>query len=481
MAHPPFSPDVRAARLAARLPNVPRDVANRMIEHFRDQDFKCRGVPKAMDCFYAHLASVNWPPSQVRPDDFRAVVTSRTGLYALLYGLETFAPDVPLAAARTLRQEYDRHLNATYNARAKMPRASTRIVVEPRDWPEEWRSVLPALSRKIRLDNGTVLRKCAPRTHKSIVQAVGMLAAARNWAADQGVEVAPTFSEELIEAGVQFLHRDRDHGEKSVSPRTAADCLERIRSFGLRGGLLDEATYLFMSIAIAQFRDESEEETPAKVAKVRAFNGKHGLGEILRRSGKLMRAAENLPAHRAEAEKLRRDAVILALLMNGCDRQGDLSQFRISREIRRLEDGKWWLGHRQRKTGGKKEPGALWPCVCQALDAHILGGRPAWTIEERLADLDGVNLLSLENEPLNAYYASAVLRREFGVSGHLIRTLVTDFLRIHRPDAAWAAQQMLGHSNRTMQETYRTDFAEVASIDNVQELLDDLRAAFCER
>ena len=57
------------------------------------------------------------------------------------------------------------------------------------------------------------------------------------------------------------------------------------------------------------------------------------------------------------------------------------------------------------------------------------------------------------------------------MSGHLVRTLVVDALRCNRPDAAWAAQKLLGHTTQTMQRTYLTDFRFRASLDKYQKAL----------
>ncbi len=50
------------------------------------------------------------------------------------------------------------------------------------------------------------------------------------------------------------------------------------------------------------------------------------------------------------------------------------------------------------------------------------------------------------------------------LTGHLIRTLIVDAIRRLRPDALWAAQHMLGHSDRWMQETYRSEFDASAAV-----------------
>ena len=183
-----------------------------------------------------------------------------------------------------------------------------------------------------------------------------------------------------------------------------------------------------------------------------------------------------LPGHRSEAAGLHRAALVLAVLVNGCDRQGDLSRWRIGREITRTEAG-WRPAFRQGKTGNGKDNGCLWPPVSAIIDAHVLGDRPAWRMEERLAELDGMNLLSLAAEPLDTYLASKILREEFGIGAHLVRTLATDFLRRHRPDAAWAVKMLLGHTSLTMQRAYQTDFREAAAVEKAQATTTALVAA----
>jgi hypothetical protein len=54
---------------------------------------------------------------------------------------------------------------------------------------------------------------------------------------------------------------------------------------------------------------------------------------------------------------------------------------------------------------------------------------------------------------------------------------VTDFLKRHRPDAAWAVKQLLGHTSRTMQATYQTDFREVAAVEAGQATILQIAAA----
>ena len=452
----------RAEAMRARMPHVPRGMAAAMVAHLVVSDFKCRGVPAAVEAFFARLHHAGRAPVQALEEDFEAVATSRTRLYALLYALETFAPHLPLSAARGPRRRFDKALNAKYNAKPKKSRTSARVASLPEDWPGSWQSALPGFAGRMRLAGGNTLGKLAPKSRDSVIQAVGMCAAARVWAARNDVDLGDGFSPDLVDATARFFLLER-----KISLRSAADYLERVRMFALRGGLLDETGWEAFSDAISELRLDDADTTPAKVEKVRRFERAFNLGSILIRAHERSMEARRLPGHRARAADLHRAAVVLAALVNGCDRQGDLSRWRIGREIVRTEAG-WRPAFRQGKTGNGKDNGCLWPPVNAIIDAHVLGDRPVWRMEERLAELDGMNLLSLAAEPLDTYLASKILRVEFGIGAHLVRTLATDFLRRHRPDAAWAVKMLLGHTSLTMQRAYQTDFREAAAVEKAQ-------------
>lgn len=98
-------------------------------------------------------------------------------------------------------------------------------------------------------------------------------------------------------------------------------------------------------------------------------------------------------------------------------------------------------------------------------------------LADRLEDLDGCNLLGLEEGSFATYHPAVLLQEEFGISGHLVRTLVTDLLRAHRPDAAWAAQTLLGHKSQWMQATYRTDFRDAAAMEKYHGAIEALAVA----
>jgi hypothetical protein len=153
-----------------------------------------------------------------------------------------------------------------------------------------------------------------------------------------------------------------------------------------------------------------------------------------------------------------------ALLINTADRQGDLRKFTIGIDITRKPDGLWHPAIRQSKTHRVKELGPLWPGTSGLIDAHLLADRPPWMIDQRARDLNGANLLTLSDQVVHKGFINIRLQEDFKIHGHLVRTLLTDLVRRERPDARWAAQHMLGHTDRYMQGTYRSDFAESGAI-----------------
>lgn len=471
MAGPRRSRTDRAAALPARMPSVPPAVVARVQAAAREADLAPRGMPPALERFYARLAEAGRAPEQARTEDFAVCATSRTALRVLLEALRRFAPEVPTAAATPVKKDWDRWVNARYNAKPKRPPVSRREALAPTDWPARWQAGLACLDRRQRFA-GRRYRPLAPKTRAAVVQAVGMLALAR---ARAGIE-DEAITGDLAEAFLAFL-LDRVNPRTGAPIRAAsvADYVERVTLFGQRAELLTpESAEALAEIATA-CRAEAEEETPLKEAAMRRFRDAHGLDAVIERAVEASERAATLPGHSAEAARLRRKAVVFALLVNNADRQGDLSTFRIGREAVREADG-WALAHRQSKTGRWKDNGPLWTLVSLLIDAHVLAGRPAWMIEARVQELDGCNLLSLAPEGFGTYHPAELLREDFGIGGHLIRTAVTDFLRRHRPDAAWAVQRLLGHSVEWMQETYRSDFQEVASVEHYAAALETLLA-----
>ncbi|WP_146194443.1 hypothetical protein [Thioclava sp. NG1] len=458
MSHSPFCRAKREARLLARMPNVPRTVAGAVAAAVIDGTLRGRGVPAALERFHAALAAAGRTPETATTADFAAAATSRTGHRTFIAALDRFDPSVPLAPARALTREWDRWLNARYNAKPRQERQSTRIALMPEDWPEAWRKALPLLDRTVRRGE-TVYRPLKGKTRAAVIAAVGTCAVARTWAAERGIEIGEAFSEDLAEVLLRFTLVER-----AISPRSAADYVERIEGFGYRARLFDRPAAEAFAAIRGQLRAEAAEVTPGKRTKIRTFARSFDLADILHAAVRHAEAAMKCRGDSAQAERQRRKAVVFALLVNGSDRQGDLSRFRIGREIRRTDEGDWELDFRQAKTRRKKEIGALWPFTGRLLDAHVLGDRPAWQIADRVAELDGMNLLSLAPESFDTYHPTALLKEEFGISGHLVRTLITNLLRTEEPDAAWAAQALLGHSHRFSQRAYQTDFRVSASV-----------------
>lgn len=465
MAGPVKSRSERAATLLSGMSHVPESVKSRFQEAFLQADPSPLGMPKALEKFYVHLETMGRSPDQVTPEDFEALSSSRTGHRILLSALRQFAPEVPLAAARPISQKWDHWLNSKYNQKVPKLKLSTGVGLVSDKWPAAWRAAVPLLSQVARVD-GRRFPALAPKTRENVLQAVGMLGAARAWALGRGVELDGTFSPDLFEAFTRFMLLERQ-----VSARTVADYLERVQMFARRGGLLEDIGAKILSELIGALREDAADQEPGKRAKIRSFREQFSLTDLVKRALSLAIEADAAPDGTAEAERKRRIAVILALLVNTGDRQGDLSRLTIGEQLTRSEAGFWSIQIRQAKTGRLKDLGPLWPLTSALIDAHILAGRPEWRIEDRVTALNGCNLLSLSQAPFHSYYATGVLHEEFGISGHLVRTLITDLIRTERPDAAWAAQEMLGHSNKWMQATYQSDFRATASIKQWHELL----------
>ena len=466
MARPHQMRTARIATLITKMPRVPRPVAEHAAAGFVDARFTARGGPAALERFYAHMLETGRAPQQAELEDFAAVTKSRTGLIVLMTALAAFDPSVPLSPARPLRQDWDQWLNGRYNTKERKGRVSTRVALLPAAWPEDWAAAEPLLDRRIRA-NGRRYRQLAPKTRASVIQAVGLCAAARVWAVGRGIDLPEGFSADLAEAFLRFLFRETHadgNARKAITMHSAADYFERVILFARRGALFTpEAEERFLEIHTA-LESEASDETPAKHAKIRRFLSKHGLADLLHAAERCLQEAAALPAHSAAAFRLRRKAMVFALLLNSVDRQGDLSTFCIGREIARQDDGLWSAEFRQTKTRGRKDLGPYWPITSRIIDLHVLAGRPDWMLAQRVEELDGRNLVGLEDGAFSTYHPAALLQEEFGISGHLVRTLVTDLIRTHRPDAAWAAQTLLGHKSRWMQSTYRTDFRETAAL-----------------
>jgi hypothetical protein len=450
--------DQRAAAFAARAPHIPSDVMARMQAHLRGGTFPERGIPAAMNDFYHRLAQANVPPDLVTQEIYTAVGTSRSRLRALLKGLRMFAPDVPLSPAAPVTQLWDRWLNARYNAKPPKQSVCRRVGTAPQDWPEAWASAIPALDRTVR-PYGARLPRLAPKTRSSVISAVGLLVKSQDWAAARGVVITAAPSADLFEAFLRFLIVERD-----VSFRTAADYCERLRMFFLRAGMLDRDSLAALAGLIGALAEEATDTDPGKWTKLREFRKHFTLADILHKATEAAEQAAALAGHSAAALRLRQKAVAYALLVNTGDRQGDLRHLIIGVDLTRDGDGNWHHGIRQSKTGRVKDIGALWPGTSALIEAHVLGDRPAWMTERRAAELQGMNLLTLEKNVLNAGFINRRLKEDFGIHGHLVRTLLTDLIRREQPNARWAAQHMLGHSGRYMQETYRSDFAESGAV-----------------
>ncbi len=461
--------ETRAGDLAHRMPHVPKAVVAAMQAHLRERGkFPERGMPAVLEAFFARLEGVGLPPEHVTEDIFRDVGTSRSRFRCLIAALRQFAPTVPLAASTPVKQEWDRWLNERYNTKVPVARASTRVGLPPEAWPEAWASALPALDRTVR-PYGERLRKLGAKTRQAVVSSVGLLARSREWAEDRGVGLPVEPSEDLFIGYLHYLQEERD-----VSFGTARDYLERARMFFLRAGLFDETGYAAVSELIGALNAEATDEDPGKWFRLRAFRQSLSLADVLHIAVSSADIAMAMPGNSTAAFKMQQKAIIYALLVNTGDRQGDLRELRIGIELVRDESGDWRHGIRQNKTGNTKEIDVLWPGTSALIDRHILGDRPDWLIADRLEEVYGLNLLTLSTHVVHKGYINARLSGDFGVHGHLVRTMIADLIRRARPDALWALQQMLGHTDQTTQNVYRSDFDESQAVKDFDALYETL-------
>lgn len=459
------SMEQRTADLARRMPHVPAAVVTRMQAHLRETGtLPQRGMSAAVEDFYARLDAAGLPPEQATEEVFREVGTSRTRFRALIAALGRFAPEVPLAASTPVKQTWDRWLNERYNKKEVVERPSRRVGLPPEDWPESWSRALPDLDRTVR-PYGERLRKLAPKTRATVISAVGLLARSRAWAADRGVTLPADPSAELFDGFLHYLAEERD-----VSFRTARDYLESAKMFFLRAGLFDEEGFAALGDLIATLGQEAADLDPGKWARLREFRKSFNLADVVQRARTSSEHAWHFPGNSTKAFGLRQKGLIYALLVNTGDRQGDIRDYQIGIDILRDEQGDWRHGIRQAKTSSLKDIGVLWPGTSALLDRHVLGDRPSWQIEDRVAELEGMNLLTLSDRVVNDGFINQRLAADFGIHGHLVRTLIADLIRRARPDALWALQQMLGHADRTMEKVYRSDFDESRAIQAFDEL-----------
>ncbi len=61
--------------------------------------------------------------------------------------------------------------------------------------------------------------------------------------------------------------------------------------------------------------------------------------------------------------------------------------------------------------------------------------------------------------------------------GYVPKQMYAWTIRRERPDALWASREMLGHTDRFMQEIYRSDFAESGAIRAMDQLYAELERA----
>ena len=459
---------------------MPRPVAERAAAGCVDGRFTARGGPAALERFYAHMLETGRAPQQARCADFAAVTTSRTGLIVLMKVLEASTrryhsrPPGPCGRTGTGGS------TPTTTRRRRQGASPRAWRCCPADWPAAWAAAEPLLDRRVRA-NGRRYRALAPKTRASIVQAVGLCAAARHWAAGQGVDLPETFSADLAEVFLRFLFRETGgdgiapqarhhaHGGRLLRTRDPLRPAGRALHAGGRSALPRDPHRARLR-GHRRDPDQARQDPPVPLA-ARALGPAARRPSLPRRSGGAAGAWRGrLPAAaqghgvRAVAQRRRPPGRSFDLPHRPRDRAA--AGRALERRLPPVQD--------PRPQGSRallaRSPAGSSISMCWP------GGRiGCWRSVSR--NSTGATSSGWRRAPSRPTTRRPCCRRSSRISGHLVRTLVTDLIRVHRPDAAWAAQALLGHKSQWMQATYRTDFRETAALDKYHGTIEALAAA----
>lgn len=151
-------------------------------------------------------------------------------------------------------------------------------------------------------------------------------------------------------------------------------------------------------------------------------------------------------------------AAVCAISINKPGRRGDVGNWRLGDDLVRDPCGTWRLEWTQQKTGHETEAGALWPEVSEILDAYILGGRPERLVHLRYRELGGRYFTTLSEKTAYAKLPTELTKAAIGVPIHDLRTLASDYVRAHDPEAAAGIiSAHLGHSSKEAGKAYGTE------------------------
>ena len=426
--------------LPDRLGSVPPQVRRSMLVHAETLE---PGAAAATGRFFEIVAARREPIAAPSAQSFREAATSESTFRCLLRTLTAHAPTVSTAGALPVKAEWVARRPKPKVACKGTARGDVRgIRIDIRTWPPSWQAhwvgveaarIKPSSLRRYRAS----VHRCAQLVAEGVAtEELNFLTAHR-----------------LGEA----LKTDRRKGRSRapLRPCTVANYIDGLVVLGRHGGADPEAL-AGVRFVRDHLRDVADAGDKLKFARIAGLSEKGGFNCVADRIGTLRREAMALPDHSAGKVRLLQKAVLCAVNMNKPGRTGDVSRWRLGRNLRRDPDGTWRLGWVQEKTDRETDAGALWPEVSEMLDEFLLGGRPNRFIHLRYRDLGGLNWLTLSGTQPASRWPSGMVQAAIGVPLHDLRTIAADYLRLHDPETAAAViGTHLGHASPGAGESYR--------------------------
>lgn len=416
------------SRLASLLAAAPPEVRSRMLAQASRLE---PGAAAVVGRFFAVIGERREPIDAPTRASFDIAARSEPTLGTLLRTLGRYAPEVGLAGGREAKK-------AWYGRRPKPP-AKPRPAKRDRlaIWPAAWHPYLAQIE---------ALRD--EKSSQTVAKYLYWLDRCADGVSALGIE--PRIDRWLAH---NLLRHFRAAGLREITCKnylTGLDVLARLADIPQRDRV-GVREVLLHAERLARRQGKRKDR------RLHELHDAGGYAHVAETAGALREAAQGAPAWSSRAEKSRQTASVLAILINDPARCGDLSSWRLGRELVRRPDGSWTLEYRQRKNGKKRHVGELWPEVCELLDELVCAGRPLRFAQSRYEALIGCNWLTHEAEGRSPKWPSALVKRVIGNPAHDVRTLALDYLRQHDPAiAARIGRVHLGHRHERSQEDYRS-------------------------
>ncbi|MBW6419644.1 hypothetical protein [Celeribacter sp. PS-C1] len=395
------------------------------------------GAAAVVGRFFRTLKETGDPHDNPSAKTFQLAAQSESTLATLLRALAKYAPQVSTATGRELRRSYyaRRPGGSAYSLSPQKAGADAAPAVAPSTWPIDWQLMYVAMAASRELKPSSLKRHFA-----SIDRCAAVLG-------DTEADGALNFYTAYC-LGERFR-------ELGLKHKTIAGYLCGLVSLGRHGGVEDQ-NLNGVRLMVKYHLDLASMEIKEKISRIEALIEKGGFDYIAQVIGELRTGMMAMPQHSAHAEKLRQTIALLALHINKPGRTGDVSQWRLGRELIRHPDGTWELTWEQEKTGWETSAGRLWHEVSDLLDVLILAGRPDRLVHLRYQGLQGANWLTLEERTPDRKLPSLRIKEAIGVPSHDLRTLAAEYLRQADPRRAPdIIQTHLGHRTLKAGEEYR--------------------------